>query len=76
MGAGRATDLSYECKDAKAGHLDQGDRAGAHATGKFSGVAGFSGLSQEGGQATDEAAAQHDWAAQNLHLTQNLVHLM
>ena len=72
----RANHLSYKGKDAKAGHLDQGDRAGAHTTSKLSGVTGLSGLSQESGEATDEAAAQHDGTAQNLHLTQNLVHLM
>lgn len=72
----RPTDLSYEGKDSKACHLDQGDRASAHATSELSGVTGLGGLSQEGGEAADQAAAQHNGTAQNLHLTQNLVHLM
>lgn len=72
----QGADLSYEGEDAKAGHLDQGDRASAHSPRKLSGVTSLGRLSQEGGEATDEAAAQHDGAAQNLHLTQDLVHLM
>ena len=72
----RLTDLAYEGEDTKAGHLDQGNRAGAHPAGKLSGVARLGRLSQEGGQAADEAAAKHDRTAQNFHLAQNFVHLM
>lgn len=75
-GGGVGPDLSYEGEDAKAGHLDQGDRASAHPSRKLGGVAGLGRLSQECGEAADEAAAQHDGAAQNLYLTQDLVHLM
>ena len=70
------TDLANEGEDAKGGHLDKRDAASAHAPCKLGGVAGLGRLSQEGGQATDEAAAQHDGAAQDLHLAQDLVHLM
>ena len=68
--------MAYEGENAKAGHLDQGDGASAHAPGKLGGVVGLGGFSQEGGQAADEAAAQHDRAAQDLHLAQDLMHLM
>ena len=72
----QGSNLSNEGEDAKAGHLDQGDRACTHATSKLSRVARLGGLGQEGGEASDEAAAQHDRAAQNLNLAQDLVHLV
>ena len=60
---GPGSDLAYEGEDAKAGHLDEGDRPRAHPSGKLGGVACLCWLGQEGGEATDDAAAQHDGAA-------------
>ncbi len=60
---GAGSDLAYEGEDAEAGHLDEGDRASAHPSGKLGGVACLCWLGQEGGEATDDAAAQHDGAA-------------
>jgi len=60
---GPGSDLAYEGEDAKAGHLDEGDRPSAHPSGKLGGVACLGWLSQEGGEATDDAAAQHDGTA-------------
>ncbi len=60
---GTGSDLAYEGEDAKAGHLDEGYRASAHPSGKLGGVACLCWLGKEGGEATDDAAAQHDGAA-------------
>ena len=60
---GPGSDLAYEGEDAEASHLDEGDRPGAHPSGKLGGVACLCWLSQEGGEATDDAAAQHDGTA-------------
>ena len=60
---GPGSDLAYEGEDAKAGHLDEGDRPSAHPSGKLRGVACLCWLGQKGGEAADDAAAQHDGAA-------------